>query len=205
MCTYCTYNVHIQGPRKLSCIFEQYLFHAILLHSRVECFFLFQNFGVRAIARWSKFSFSKNFDANLHEASFYIKEQTHKYKFEIWLFKSAILDPQKSALLIFEENPPKNIFLGFSFKNNRHTNVFWLVFLKMHRKKVIDRQKRHFGRFWRLIIFFVCVLKILIKITFVDLLFLKLKQKKNMKTTFFRFLFQKLKMPFWGGQPIFFF
>ena len=124
VCTYCTYNVHIQGPRKLSCIFEQYLFHAILLHSRVECFFLFQNFGVRAIARWSKFSFSKNFDANLHEASFYIKEQTHKYKFEI---------------------------------------------------------------------------------TFVDLLFLKLKQKKNMKTTFFRFLFQKLKMPFWGGQPIFFF
>ena len=33
----------------------------------------------------------------------------------------------------------------------------------------------------------------------------KLTQKKNMKTIFLRFLFQNSKMPFFGGQPIFFF
>ena len=43
------------------------------------------------------------FAENWHEASFYIKEQTQKYKFEIWLFKSTILDPRKSAFLVFEE------------------------------------------------------------------------------------------------------
>ena len=49
------------------------------------------------------------FAENWHEASFYIKEQTQKYKFEIWLFKSTILDPRKSAFLVFVENPPKNL------------------------------------------------------------------------------------------------
>ena len=37
----------------------------------------------------------------------YNKEQMQKYKFEIWLFKSIVLDPQKSAFLVFKENPPK--------------------------------------------------------------------------------------------------
>ena len=37
-----------------------------------------------------------------------------KYKCEIWLLKSTILDPQKSAFLVFEENPPKKIFLRVS-------------------------------------------------------------------------------------------
>ena len=54
------------------------------------------------------------FDENSRGASFYIKEQTQKYKFEIRLLKRTILDPQKSALLVFEENPPKNLFLHFS-------------------------------------------------------------------------------------------
>ena len=45
---------------------------------------------------------------------FYIKEQTQKYKCEIWLLKSTILDPRKSAFLVFEENPPKMIFLRVS-------------------------------------------------------------------------------------------
>ena len=35
---------------------------------------------------------------------------------------------------------------------------FWWVFLKMQ-KKVFDRQKRHFGRFWHLKTFYLCVLK----------------------------------------------
>ena len=50
------------------------------------------------------------FDENWHAASFYIKEQTQKYKFEIWLKKITNLDPRKSALLVFKENPPKNVF-----------------------------------------------------------------------------------------------
>ena len=58
---------------------------------------------------------------------------------------------------------------------------FWLVFLKTH-KKAISRQKRHF---WRLLIFFFSAMKkILTKTTFVRLLFLKLKQKKNVKKYF---------------------
>ena len=51
------------------------------------------------------------FCENWHEASFYIKEQTQKYKFKIWLLKSTILDPQKIEILVFEENPPKKCFL----------------------------------------------------------------------------------------------
>ena len=46
------------------------------------------------------------FCENWHEASFYIKKQTQKYKFEILLLKGTILDPRKSAILVFEENPP---------------------------------------------------------------------------------------------------
>ena len=48
---------------------------------------------------------------NWHEASFYIKKQTQKYKFEIWLLKSTILDQRKSAFLVYEEKKPKQIFL----------------------------------------------------------------------------------------------
>ena len=36
------------------------------------------------------------FCENQHEASFYIKEQMQKYKFEIWVLKTTILDPQKA-------------------------------------------------------------------------------------------------------------
>ena len=46
------------------------------------------------------------YDENWYAASFYIKEQTQKCKFEIWLLKSTILDLPKSAFLVFEENPP---------------------------------------------------------------------------------------------------
>ena len=37
------------------------------------------------------------FHENWHAAFFYIKKQTQKYKFEIWLLNSTILDPGKSA------------------------------------------------------------------------------------------------------------
>ena len=67
-----------------------------------------QIFGARALAHTCHgFHFQKIpgahilifFDENWHGASFYIKEQTQKYKFEIWLLKS--------TLLVFVENPPK--------------------------------------------------------------------------------------------------
>ena len=69
------------------------------------------------------------------------------------------MDPRKGAFLVFEENPPKKLFfvfwLWFSLKNNRHTNVFLVGIFENALKKVIDRQKLHFGCFWRLITFFV--------------------------------------------------
>ena len=52
---------------------------------------------------------------------------------------------------------------------------------------------------------YFCVFsKILTKITFMCLLFLKLKQKKKGYNFSLRFLFQNSKMAFFGGQPIFF-
>ena len=67
-----------------------------------------QSFGARRRTRVKVFILKKFqgaqilifFDENWHAASFYIKEQTQKYKFENWLFKSTILDPQKSAFLV---------------------------------------------------------------------------------------------------------
>ena len=52
------------------------------------------------------------FCENRHEASFYKKEQTQKNKFEIWILKTTILDPWKSAFFVFEEKPQGKIFLG---------------------------------------------------------------------------------------------
>ena len=131
----------------------------------------FQNFGVCAGARASKFSFSKKSRGaqilifgckNWHGASFYIKKQTQKYKFEIWLLKSTILDQRKSAFLVFEEKKTKtNFSLCFGFDSALITidapMFVWLVFLKMHTKKVIDLQKWHYGRFWRLITVCLCI------------------------------------------------
>ena len=81
------------------------------------------------------------FDENWHWASFYIKEQTQKYKFEIWLLKSTILDPRKSAFLVFEENPPKNVFfmfwLWFRFKNNKSTIVLLVSIFENAKKKLL--------------------------------------------------------------------
>ena len=122
-------------------------------------------------------------------------EQTQKYKFEIWLFKSTILDPRKKALLVFAENPPKNVFfmlwLWFSFKNSRHTNVLLVGIFENAQKKWLTVKKRHFGRFGGLIMVFCSFSKILIKIICVGLLFLKLNQKKNCKKIFFYIFYFK--------------
>ena len=67
-------------------------------------------------------------------------------------------------ILVFEENPPRKFcFSCFGFDSALKTidaqMFFWLVFLKMYKKRVIDRQKSHFGRFQQLIMAFLCVLK----------------------------------------------
>ena len=102
------------------------------------------------------------FDENWHEASFYIKEQTQKYKFEIWLLKSTILDPQKSAFLVFEENPQKKFSSCFSFDSALKTidaqMFFWSVFLKTHKKSYWP-SKTPFWPFLALNNGFLCIFK----------------------------------------------
>ena len=79
----------------------------------------FQNFiargrGTRRRTRVKVFIFKKFqgvkiliiFLENWHEAFFYIKEQTQKYKFEIGLFKRTILDPRKVRLWFLKKTPP---------------------------------------------------------------------------------------------------
>ena len=54
------------------------------------------------------------FCENRHYASFYIKEQSQKNKFKIWVLKTTILDPRKSAFWVFKEKNPKKCFLRVS-------------------------------------------------------------------------------------------
>ena len=71
-------------------------------------------------------------------------------------------------------------------------------------KKSSCRQKHQFGHFWRLIMFFCAFSKILTKITFVRLMFLKLKQKKNMKNILLKVFISKLKNGLFRGSNYFF-
>ena len=140
------------------------------------------------------------------EFPFTLKEQTQKYKFEILILKSTILDPRKSAFLVFEENPQQNLFfvfwLLFSFKNNRRTNVLLGGIFENAQKKLLTIK----NTFLAVKNFFCAFSKILIKITFVCLLFFNLKQKKNMKKNlFYGFFFKTQKCPFLGVNQFFFF
>ena len=78
------------------------------------------------------------FCKNWHEASYYIKEQTQKYKFEIWLFKSTTLDPQKSAFLVFEERQKNSLCFSFdsALKTINAQMFFWSVFFKVFISKL---------------------------------------------------------------------
>ena len=58
--------------------------------------------------------------------------------------------------------------------------------------------------FWRLLTCYKYIEKNIDQTTFVRLLFLNLKQKKNMKKYFLRFLFQNSQTHFFGGQLILF-
>ena len=93
----------------------------------------FQNFGTRShmlhrctyvkVFIFKKFQGAQIlifFCENWQGASFYIKEQSQKYKFEIW-----ILNPRKVHFWFMKKTPPKYVFLlfrlWFSFKNNWST------------------------------------------------------------------------------------
>ena len=79
--------------------------------------------------------------------------------------------------------------------------LFWSIFFKMHEKKFINFQKQPKWSFWRLKTLFGVFSKILSKIIFVCLLFLKLDQSRNMKTNLFFWVFlQKPKTHFFGGK-----
>ena len=84
------------------------------------------------------------------------------------------------------------------------TDVLLVGIFENALKKAINRQKRHFGCFWRLIIF--CAFsKIPTNTTFVRLLILKLKQKTNMKKYFFLIFCFKLNNALFGGSTNFFY
>ena len=64
---------------------------------------------------------------------FYTKEQAMKYKFEIWVLKTTILEPQKNTFLVFDEKPTNKFFsLCFGFDSALKTidaqMTFWSVF-----------------------------------------------------------------------------
>ena len=94
---------------------------------------------------WQSFHFQKIprglniniFCENLHEASFYIKEQTQKNKFEIWVFKTTILDPRKGRFWFLKKKTNQKTFssrFGFqsALKIIDAQMSFWLVLLKTH-------------------------------------------------------------------------
>ena len=135
----------------------------------------------------------------------YFLKRTNAEK-QIWnlSFENYCFGPPKKRVFGFwRRNPKKNFFfvfrLWFSFKNNRHTNVLLISIFENALKKAISHQKRHFGCFRWLLIFFCTLKKIVTKTTFVCLLFLKLKQKKNMKKYFVKgFCFKTHKRAFLG-------
>ena len=62
-----------------------------------------------------------------------------KYKFEIRVLKTTILDPQKSVFLVFEEKPAQKIFsscfrIDSALKTIDAQMSLWSVFLKRTEK-----------------------------------------------------------------------
>ena len=98
---------------------------------------------------------------NQHEASFYIKEQTQKNKFKIWVLKTTIFDPPKSVFLgLGEKKTQQNFVFGFGFDSALKTINVWMSFgeycnIENELKKAFSCQKHYFGCFWWLLIFFV--------------------------------------------------
>ena len=80
------------------------------------------------------------FGENRHDASFYIKEQTQKNKFEILVLKTTILGPLKRVFLVFDEKHQQKNFLRvwalIQLKNNRGTNVLLVSIFENTLKKL---------------------------------------------------------------------
>ena len=68
---------------------------------------------------------------NWHLASFYNKEQTQKYKFEIWVLKTTILGPQKSVFLVFDEKFRTKFFSSW-FCSDSALETIYAQMLKTH-------------------------------------------------------------------------
>ena len=123
------------------------------------------------------------------------KKNMKKYFFNGFYFKT-----QKSPFLEVKTIFFNNFFSVLAFKTIHTQMLFWSVFLKMHKKTVINRQKRPKWCFWQSITFLCAFSKILTKRAFVRLLFLKLNQSQNIMKTFFWGVFhQKPKTRFFGG------
>ena len=138
------------------------------------------------------------------ELPFTIKNKHRSTNLKFDFLKVPFWTPQKVCFWFLKKPPPQNFFFVYGFDSALKTTdaqmFFWPVFLKTHKTKVIDRQKRHFCCFWRLITVFCAFSKRLIRITFVGLLFLKLKQKKIWINNFFTVFISKLKNAlFWGS------
>ena len=106
----------------------------------------------------------KNTDQNNICVSCILKAKTEKK------IRKKLINPQKKAFLSFEKKTVKKCFFIFFFcfsfliwfvlalKTIDAQMLFWSVFLKTHKKTVINRQKRPKWRFWQSITF-LCVFK----------------------------------------------
>ena len=114
------------------------------------------------------------------------------------------MDPRKSEFLVYEENPQTNFFcmfrLWFSFKNSRHINVLLVCIFENAQKKLLT-SKTQFWPFLAVNSGFLCVFKNTDQSNISASIVFKAKTKENICL---RFLLQNSKMPFLGGQLIFF-
>ena len=101
-------------------------------------------------------------------------------------FEATILDPRKSAFLVFRVKPPqKNVLRILALiqktkEDKRRTNVLLVRLFENAQKKILVVKNAILAVFGSYVLtVFSAFLKILIKTTFVCLLFLNLKQKKK--------------------------
>ena len=88
------------------------------------------------------------------ELPFTLMNKRRNTNLKIDFLKEPFWTPEKRAFLILVENPPKKFCsscfgLDSALKTIDAQMFFWLAFLKTHKIKVNDCQKRHFGRFWQ--------------------------------------------------------
>ena len=87
--------------------------------------------------------------------------RTLGWKRKMWrhFFNGFYFKTQKSPFLEVKTIFFNNFFSVLAFKTIHTQMLFWSVFLKMHKKTVINRQKRPKWCFWQSITFYVCIFK----------------------------------------------